>query len=598
MSIARLKKISVVGRQADKHRVMDMLQTLGVVHLLPLSAPESHPEKVVSREAEEAYKALRFLAVVPGPRRQMQNDPGFDVTDFVAKTLALRADLITARDRREALVARLAKMRKWGRFTLPEPGALGGQLLWFYEVPVKERASLWDVPLPWKIVGADHKTLFVVVVSPQEPQDSLLPVPRMHLGSRTLAELEQDLERAELEIEELMAKRHADTRYLTLLRAQLSAAESAAEMAYALTLVRDDPELFALQGWVPDDRLNEVRDICADQGLAMLAQEPDRDETPPTLLEQPQEEAAGVSLAMFYQVPDYRGWDPTILLLLSFTLFFAMILADAGYGLILLCAALIFWRRLDHSVQARSWRRLWLVLSGATIVYGMLVGSYFGAAPRDDARVLNSFAVLDLNDFATMMRLSILVGVLHLALAHAMAFRANPAATRWANLAWIGILIGSFAIWLSGQTGPWFVIGAGLATAGLVGLILFSSARPVNRPLDWVWRLFDGVTKLSGLMGMFGDVLSYMRLFALGLASASLAITFNDLAFGAMSSRSGLGILGGLLILLIGHALNLGLGLMSGVVHGLRLNYIEFYKWGLPEEGIAFRAFARREVQE
>ena len=98
-------------------------------------------------------------------------------------------------------------------------------------------------------------------------------------------------------------------------------------------------------------------------------------------------------------------------------------------------------------------------------------------------------------------------------------------------------------------------------------------------------------------MNAFGDVLSYMRLFALGLASASLALTFNDLAAGARNALPGLGVLVGGLILVLGHTLNLALGVMSGVVHGLRLNFIEFYNWGLPEEGMAFRRFARKEVR-
>jgi V/A-type H+-transporting ATPase subunit I len=88
-----------------------------------------------------------------------------------------------------------------------------------------------------------------------------------------------------------------------------------------------------------------------------------------------------------------------------------------------------------------------------------------------------------------------------------------------------------------------------------------------------------------------------MRLFALGLASASLAGTFNGLASSVHNELPGLGLLAAILILVIGHGLNLGLSLMSGVVHGLRLNFIEFYKWGLPEEGTPFRKFARKEVQ-
>ena len=119
------------------------------------------------------------------------------------------------------------------------------------------------------------------------------------------------------------------------------------------------------------------------------------------------------------------------------------------------------------------------------------------------------------------------------------------------------------------------------------------SAQP--RPLFTDIRL--SVALLTGAMGMFGDVLSYMRLFALGLASASLALTFNDLATQIRDAIPGLGLLLALLLLLLGHAINLGLAIMSGVVHGLRLNFIEFYKWGVPGEGKAFQKFARKEVK-
>jgi V/A-type H+-transporting ATPase subunit I len=110
-------------------------------------------------------------------------------------------------------------------------------------------------------------------------------------------------------------------------------------------------------------------------------------------------------------------------------------------------------------------------------------------------------------------------------------------------------------------------------------------------------RLLDGVRALTGVTRVFGDVLSYLRLFALGLASASLALTFNDLARQA-GQVQGMGLLFAILILLVGHLLNLLLALMSGVVHGLRLNYIEFYNWALSGEGYAFQPFKKKESRE
>jgi V/A-type H+-transporting ATPase subunit I len=110
-------------------------------------------------------------------------------------------------------------------------------------------------------------------------------------------------------------------------------------------------------------------------------------------------------------------------------------------------------------------------------------------------------------------------------------------------------------------------------------------------------RLLDGLAALTNITKIFGDVLSYLRLFALGLASASLAITFNQLAVQVQGAFPGLGLLLGILILILGHSINLGLAIISGFVHGLRLNFIEFFNWGLSEEGYPFRAFAKKEME-
>jgi V/A-type H+-transporting ATPase subunit I len=126
---------------------------------------------------------------------------------------------------------------------------------------------------------------------------------------------------------------------------------------------------------------------------------------------------------------------------------------------------------------------------------------------------------------------------------------------------------------------------------GLAAVVLFTS---VEKP---IWkRLLMGLIGLTRISGMFGDVLSYLRLFALGLASASLAMVFNDLAKQVYTSVPGFKVLLALIILLIGHGMNFGLSIMSGFIHGLRLNFIEFFNWGLSDEGNSFKAFSRKEL--
>ncbi|WP_170409128.1 V-type ATP synthase subunit I [Ruegeria atlantica] len=598
MSVARLKKLSLVGRVSQKTATLEALQDLGCMHVLPLAPPPAEPEKISERSARDAYKALRFLNDVSEPRRQIQRDPGFDMDQFVKDVLDLMQRTRDMTDQRDFLANRIRQVRPWGDLDFPPDDVLAGNRLWFYQLPLKHRDALEALELPWAILEQDHRFIYAVLIAPDEPDDDILPVPRTHTGSLPIHELEAQLEEAEIAIEALEAERVAQTRYLTLMRRNLSVAESAAELAHATQKVRDEEAMFALQGWVPEDRIDAVLDMANAKDAAVLIEKPGPEDSPPTLLEQPEKRSAAVDLALFYQVPGYKDWDPSVIVAASFAIFFAMIVADAGYGATILAGLLLFWKRLDSTPRERSWRRFGVIISGATILYGVLVGSFFGVSPPTGS-FWAKLNLLNLNNFSAMMMVSIVVGVLHLVLANALAARAAWGHRKAiANLGWIAALVGGFVLWLSYMKGNSPVPGATLMGIGVLAIVWFSSERVIKKPTDWLWRLIEGLQSLAGAMGAFGDVLSYMRLFALGLASASLAITFNDLAVSVMQSLKGLGVLFALLILIIGHILNFALAMMSGVVHGLRLNYIEFFKWGLPDEGIVFRPFARKEVQE
>jgi V/A-type H+-transporting ATPase subunit I len=138
---------------------------------------------------------------------------------------------------------------------------------------------------------------------------------------------------------------------------------------------------------------------------------------------------------------------------------------------------------------------------------------------------------------------------------------------------------------------PWLVTTAvGMLGLGVLLVLAFTGAG--QKPLA---RAASGLRALTRITSAFGDVLSYLRLFALGLASASLAAAFNGMAAQVADSLPGVGLFFALLVLLVGHGLNLVLSMSSAVIHGLRLNVIEFLNWGLTEEGSAFRPFRRKE---
>jgi V/A-type H+-transporting ATPase subunit I len=275
-----------------------------------------------------------------------------------------------------------------------------------------------------------------------------------------------------------------------------------------------------------------------------------------------------------------------------------MILADAGYGLLLGAALLFSWKKLARTDKGKAYRLLGLSLTVSTILYGVLVGSYFGMSPPIGS-ILESINILDINDFDVMMKLSIIVGAIHLGIANiSMAYVNRHKRSALAKLGWLCAIYGGLFYWLLGESENGQLFSYCLIAVGALAIVFFTSERPIVKASDHLFRLFDGIFSLKNALNAFGDVLSYMRLFALGLASASLAITFNGLASDAYYAISGGGLLIAILILLVGHALNLVLSLMSGVVHGLRLNYIEFYNWGQAEEGTAFQTFAETEVKK
>jgi len=229
------------------------------------------------------------------------------------------------------------------------------------------------------------------------------------------------------------------------------------------------------------------------------------------------------------------------------------------------------------------------------LLYGVLAGSYFGIAPPA-ASPLARLNLLNLNDYDAMMKVSLVVGSLHLLLANGIvAIRGPGVAARAKPIGWMAVILAGLVAYLGVGTAWAANVGVGLGAGGLLTILLLSSERPFAHPADVILRLVDGLGSLTNISKLFGDVMSYLRLFALGLASASLAVTFNQLSAQIYHSGAPLGLPIAILILLLGHSINLLLAIISGFVHGLRLNFIEFFNWSLSEEGYPFQPFVKKE---
>lgn len=599
MAIAPVIKATLFGAVDQKELVLDGLQNLGCMHVIDLREKREVVSPARPDISAETYDAVKFLRTCPTQRRPIKNHPEFQLECVVQEALQNERRQQELKAERDELVIAIRDLLPWGTFRFPKTREFGDLLLWFYAMPHYKLRSLETRDEIWKVVSQDHRFAYVVILSDVEPQD--MPVPRAKLCERPLAELQQRLDEVESELEELYWERVALTRWNQLLTRTIDRALDLAARQSASEKLWRDRNVIVIQGWVPRDAVESLREFAGIHTLVLTEELPEPDESPPTLLENQGITAGGQDSVTFYTTPAYRAWDPSSVVFFSFSVFFAMIMSDAGYALVLMTVLLFLWRRMGRSRQGTRLRVQVLAIAVASLAYGVAIGSYFGMPPSPDSG-LRRLHVIDAADTTLMMQISIAVGTLHLVIANlALAISRRWSLTMLSPVGWMAILTGGLIVGLcasGSEPRESAVRSAGWVVAsGFLAVLLFSSDRPLWT-LSWRQhggRILDGLRSLTGVTRAFGDVLSYLRLFALGLASAQLAATFNDLTYQA-SCCIGVGSLLAVLVVILGHGLNFALAIMSGVVHGLRLNCIEFFGWSLPDEGYPFEPFCKKAV--
>lgn len=588
MSIVKMQKVTFIGMTADRDRLLTDLQKLGCVQIIPLVSGSAAMAE--SAHTSGAREAMKFLHTYPQRRRQVLDKQRFDAVKVQQRTLDVRNRLHDLEEERDFLIKRIQDMRPWGDFTFPTLQEMGNQRLWFYAVPHKDFAKFEAAAPVWEIIRRDNRFCYIAVVAEKEPSE--MSVARVHLGSKPRHELEARLEDVELAIEDAQAERAYLTRWHDLLKHDLNRLEDKAIRKNAAEQIYSNDKAFALQGWAPDDKIPALEAYSKEQEFYCAAEAPSQEDNPPTLMRNSPWIRAGEDLVNFYMTPGYQTWDPSAVTFVSFSIFFAMILADAGYAAILGIILMLMWKKLGRSPSGCRFQPLLLSVVSASLVFGALVGSYFGVTPPKESW-LGNLHVLDVSDSNRMMIISVVIGVFHIVLANAMnAYRYPHWLDRLPSLGWIGVICGGFALAISGSMTVAHLQELGIALLALGALLIVLFTAPRERPLARLGQGLLGLTKLSGALG---DILSYLRLFALGLASASLAVEFNNMAASIYQGFPGIGLFFALLILLLGHTVNLVLGIASGVIHGLRLNVIEFFNWGLKEEGTLYKPFQQSE---
>ena len=535
--IVKMKHLDLVCVASERDATLAKLRELGAVHL-DLSSAASAPVAEAEGGLADAERAVRIVLKARGRRTDLEIRQ-----HSVDEVLALdedRATLVAERDRLERLIGRYAP---YGDF---DP-ALARRL--------RERVEGLDdvVPLPEKL-------------------------PEMSL-SRMREKLGRVENRIRVDTERLAS---VDERHIL---ASFPSLRDRIAFEQARELLSDHGAVSVITGWIPVSRVKGLMDVVTSAkadlferskaiGWGVLLRDAEPGETPPTLVEPPKMFRpmkalfAGLGIA-----PAYTEADVSVPFMCYFSLFFAMLVGDGAYGAIFLLGTVAMRKKLP-----RSWFTLLTVFSSATVLWGLLSNTWFGAAIPWCANWPTVKWLAD-PSYHNMMLLCFTIGVSHLMLARVWngVCRA-PDSTCVAEFGWAGILLFMYLV-----TNSIVGIFAGIPRWGfwVLGVSVVAVFGFSVKPSELKTRGAElGMLPLN-IMSALGDIISYVRLFAVGLASVKVAENFNSMATGLVSSDHALWLnalmcVAMVAILVVGHALNLAMAGLSILVHAVRLNTLEF----------------------
>jgi V/A-type H+-transporting ATPase subunit I len=367
-----------------------------------------------------------------------------------------------------------------------------------------------------------------------------------------------------------------------------------------------------MEGWVPVENDAEVRKMLDESGVYYEIRPAEKEDNAPIKLKNGKISRLFEVLTKMYGMPDYGEFDPTPLFAPFYALFFGMCVGDAGYGLLLVVLGFYLKKKLSKSMAGMM--NLLITLGAATTVVGAVFNTFFGASLTDLnlPEWMNSLVISgkwDGTSYDKTMVIALLVGMFHICFA--MTVKAICSTARYgfknalSDWGWWLLVGGSVVVATLNYLGVVDMEMSKMAFIGIggvsaIGIYLLNNIRR-NVFANIGAGLWDTYNMATGLMG---DLLSYLRLYALGLAGGMLGGVFNTLG---MQLRDTLGdFLFGIpgwicfgLIFVAGHGLNIALSCLSGYVHSIRLTFVEYFKnSGYDGKGVEYKPFSSKKENE
>lgn len=577
--ITPMKKYTFLVFHKEYDAFLEQLREAGVVHISQKAEGVADDPKL--QELIQKQKELQHIMDQGAPDQLVQERA--DVLKHIAET------------EKEAEAASV-----WGNFSMEKVNALeaAGYQLRFFACQKDKFQSEWGVAVAEK----SGKIYFAAVNAPAEIEGC-----ETITLTKSAADLRKDVEAlrgllaaADARIEAWqVSNREALAEQLKEAQQQIDwqrvvlNTEKAAEDALCL-----------LEGYCPIDRCPALNNILDAGHIYYQAVDPIVTDNAPTELKNNRFAKLFEVFTGMYGWPTYGEFDPTPILAPFYLLFFAMCMGDAGYGIALMAFGLLTHYKKVNISMFEGLGPIITVLGAGTFIVGLFLGTFFGMPLLEASWYPDALKSLIISGnvmgFDAQMVLAIGIGVFHICLAmivkalcYTKRFGLGETISTWG---WVLLVVGglivaavSMLLELPSEVTKWIIIGIGAVSA----LAIFIFNKPGRNPLINIGAgLWDTYNMAAGLMG---DVLSYIRLYALGLAGGMLGGAFNNIGLMVLGEQPTWQWLPFVLILLFGHVLNILMSALGAFVHPLRLTFVEYFKnSGYEGKGTLYQPFSKQ----
>lgn len=585
--ISKMKKLAFLIYHKDYDTFLEQVRNLGVVHVVTKSQGEAENQDLqatirLSARYAAAIKLLEGMNVKAADKTSGNADKGEQILD---KLEALQQHDAETNHRIQTIEKEITAMEPWGDFKMESLKRLrdAGYEVGFYICSDKVYDEEWETQYHAVVINHIGSKVYFVTVTPVTETVSL-DVESAKIADRSLSEIIQekeklDAERAETEnaMKELAENSIPDLKAAQVRTSQLVDFDKVKLSADSLA----GNKLMLLEGWAPAENAQQLNDFLKSSEVYYEISDPVPGDNVPIQLNNKGFFKLFEPIMKLYMLPKYNELDLTPFFAPFFMLFFGLCLGDTGYGLFILLG-ISGYRLIAKSISPSMKPILTLVqlLGLSTAICGLLTGTCFGFNLYDiNVPFIQKMKEVIMLDNQQMFNLSLILGAIQIIFG--MTLKAVNQAIQFgfkyaiSTIGWLLVLVSTAVAFAA----PGVMAMGGtlhLAILAVGGLMVYLFNSPgKNIFLNIGLGLWDTYNMATGLLG---DILSYVRLFALGLSGGILAGVFNSLAVGMSPDNVIAGPIVMVLIFVIGHSINIFMNVLGAMVHPMRLTFVEFFK--------------------